>query len=232
MRLLQEILLGICGVRLLDKLGIHPGLVHINEGHAALTGIERLSNYIQKDNMDFDLALELVRSSSLFTTHTPVPAGHDAFSEDLVRAYLPNYNEKLNISWDEFMSLGRINPEDKYSKFSMSIVAAKLSQEMNGVSKIHGEVSKKMFDNLYPGYFAQESHIAYVTNGVHLPFWIGSKWNELYKKKLCMIQIILNRSGEELPILSIKQKSSANSEGKEEDGGREREGTRERRREL
>ncbi len=184
MRLIQEILLGICGVRLLDKLDIKPNLVHINEGHAALTGIERLRNYIEKDNLDFNLAKEMVRTSSLFTTHTPVPAGHDAFSEDLVRAFLPNYNEKLNISWDEFMGLGRLNPEDKYSKFSMSILAAKLSQEMNGVSKIHGEVSKKMFDNLYPGYFAQESHIDYVTNGVHLPFWIGSKWSQFYKEAL------------------------------------------------
>lgn len=184
MRFIQEILLGICGIRLLNTLGIKPSLVHINEGHAALTGIERLRNYIQNDKIDFKLAFELVRASSLFTTHTPVPAGHDAFTEDLVRAYLPNYNEKLNISWDEFMSIGRINPEDKHSKFSMSIVAAKLSQEMNGVSKIHGEVSKKMFDNLYPGYFAKESHIDYVTNGVHLPFWIGSKWSEFYKKVL------------------------------------------------
>lgn len=184
MRLLQEILLGICGVRLLNELNIKPALVHINEGHAALTGIERLRNYIENENLDFELAKELVRASSLFTTHTPVPAGHDAFSEDLVRTYLPNYNEKLNISWNDFMSLGRINPEDKHSKFSMSIVAAKLSQEMNGVSKIHGEVSKKMFDNLYPGYFSQELHIDYVTNGVHLPFWIGTEWNKLYKKYL------------------------------------------------
>jgi len=184
MRLLQEILLGICGVRLLNELEIKPSLVHINEGHAAMTGVERLRNFIENENMDFNLAKELVRASSLFTTHTPVPAGHDAFSEDLVRAYLPNYNEKLNISWNEFMSLGRINPEDKYSKFSMSILAAKLSQEMNGVSKIHGEVSKKMFDDLYPGYFSQESHISYVTNGVHLPFWIGTEWSKLYKKHL------------------------------------------------
>lgn len=184
MRLLQEILLGICGIRLLDKLGIKPDLVHINEGHAALTGIERLKNYIQKDKLEFKLALELVRASSLFTTHTPVPAGHDAFTEDLIRTYLPNYNENLNISWDNFMNLGRINTEDKHSKFSMSIVAAKLSQEMNGVSKIHGKISKEMFDNLYPGYFAQESHIDYVTNGVHLPFWIGTEWSELYKREL------------------------------------------------
>ena len=184
MRLLQEILLGICGIRLLDELGIKPDLVHINEGHAAFTGIERLRNYIEKEKMSYCVAKEVVRSSSLFTTHTPVPAGHDEFPEDMIRAFLPNYYEKLHLTWNQFMSLGRINPMDKSSKFSMSILAANLSQEMNGVSKIHGEVSKKMFDKLYPGYFAQELHIGYVTNGVHLPFWVGAKWSELYRKFL------------------------------------------------
>jgi phosphorylase/glycogen(starch) synthase len=184
MRLLQEILLGICGVRLLNELDIKPDLVHINEGHAAFTGIERVRNYIENEELSYCVAKEIVRSSSLFTTHTPVPAGHDEFPEEMIRAFLPNYNEKLQLSWNQFMSLGRINPMDKSSKFSMSILAANLSQEMNGVSEIHGEVSKKMFDKLYPGYFAQESHISYVTNGVHLPFWVGTKWGDLYKKAL------------------------------------------------
>ena len=183
-RLLQEIVLGIGGVKLLEQLNIEPDLVHINEGHAALTGIERLRIYIQNRNMSFEMAKELVRTSSLFTTHTPVPAGHDEFSEDLIRAYLPNYNEKLNISWNDFMGLARWNTEDKSSKFSMSVLAAKLSMGMNGVSKIHGEVSQKMFAALYPGYFPNEMHIDYVTNGVHLPFWVGTTWNELYKKHL------------------------------------------------
>ncbi len=184
MRLLQEILLGICGIRLLDELGINPNMVHINEGHAAFTGIERMKNYIEKENLSYCVAREIVRSSSLFTTHTPVPAGHDEFPEEMIRAFLPNFNEKLHLTWNQFMSLGRINPVDKSSKFSMSILAANLSQEMNGVSKIHGAVSEKMFDRLYPGYFAQESHITYVTNGVHLPFWVGTKWSKLYKEFL------------------------------------------------
>ncbi|MEZ4906320.1 MAG: alpha-glucan family phosphorylase [Saprospiraceae bacterium] len=184
MRLQQEIVLGMGGVKLLHELDIEPDLVHINEGHAAFTGVERLRNFIQYKNLSFDLAKELVRASSLFTTHTPVPAGHDEFSEDLIRAYLPNYNEKLNLSWNDFMSLGRWNPEDKNSKFSMSILAAKLSQEINGVSQIHGDVSRKMFNPLYSGYFENELHIDYVTNGVHLPFWVGNKWNEIYKKYL------------------------------------------------
>ena len=184
MRLLQEILLGICGVRLLDELGINPAMVHINEGHAAFTGIERIKNYMEKYNLSYCVAKEIVRSSSLFTTHTPVPAGHDEFPEEMMRAFLPNFNEKLHLTWNQFMDLGRMNPMDKNSKFSMSILAANLSQEMNGVSKIHGDVSKKMFDGLYPGYFAQESHITYVTNGVHLPFWVGTGWSKLYKKSL------------------------------------------------
>ncbi|HHH53336.1 MAG TPA: alpha-glucan family phosphorylase, partial [Bacteroidetes bacterium] len=184
MRLLQEILLGICGVRLLNELNIEPALVHINEGHAAMTGIERLRNYMEEKTLSYCEAKEMVRSSSLFTTHTPVPAGHDEFPEEMIRAFLPNYHEKLKLTWDQFISLGRMNPRDKTSKFSMSILAANLSQEMNGVSKIHGEVSKNMFDDLFPGYFPQESHIDYVTNGVHLPFWVGSHWSELYKKFL------------------------------------------------
>ncbi|HEB61574.1 MAG TPA: alpha-glucan family phosphorylase, partial [Bacteroidetes bacterium] len=184
MRLLQEILLGICGVRLLNELEIKPNMVHINEGHAAFTGIERLRDYIEKENLSYCVAKEIVKSSSLFTTHTPVPAGHDEFPEEMIRAFLPNFNEKLHLTWNQFMSLGRINPLDKSSKFSMSILAANLSQEMNGVSKIHGAESEKMFDRLYPGYFAQESHISYVTNGVHLPFWVGTKWSKLYKEFL------------------------------------------------
>ncbi len=183
MRLLQEILLGIGGVRVLKALDINPGLIHINEGHAAMTGLERLRMLIEEKGLSFEEAKEVVRASALFTTHTPVPAGHDAFQEDLVRAILPKYHEKLHLSWEKFMALGRVNPDDKTEKFSMSVLAAKLSQEINGVSKIHGDVSKEMFNNLYPGYYTQELHIDYVTNGVHLPFWIGSKWGQLYKKQ-------------------------------------------------
>ena len=184
MRLLQEILLGIGGIRLLKALKLDPDLVHINEGHAAMTGLERLRLLMEEKGLSFDEAKEVVRASALFTTHTPVPAGHDVFSEDLMRAILPKYHEKLHLSWQEFMALGRVNPEDKTAKFSMSILAVKLSQEVNGVSKIHGNVSRKMFSRLYPGYYPQELHIDYVTNGVHLPFWIGSKWCELFKNQL------------------------------------------------
>ena len=182
MRLLQEILLGVGGVRALESAGVKPGLYHLNEGHAAMAGLERLRNIIHNQGLNFKEALEVVRSSSLFTTHTPVPAGHDKFSEDLVRRYLPHYAQRLGISWDDFMALGR---EDRYNgaeEFSMSVLAAKLSQEMNGVSALHGAVSRKMFASMYKGYFPEELHIGHVTNGVHWPTWTAKKWQLFFEE--------------------------------------------------
>jgi len=132
--------------------------------------------------MTFPEAVELVRSSSLFTTHTPVPAGHDSFEEDLLRSYVAHYPERLKITWNQFINLGRFHPNQKNEKFSMSVLAVKMSQEVNGVSKLHGEVSKEMFTGLWPGYMTEELHIGYVTNGVHLPTWLGSDWKILYEK--------------------------------------------------
>jgi alpha-glucan phosphorylase-like protein len=180
MRLKQEMLLGIGGVRMLDALNIHPNLYHLNEGHAAFSTLERLHRNILTRNLVFDEALEVVRGSSLFTTHTPVPAGHDAFSEDLLRAYLSNYDNDLNISWQQFMGLGRLNEWDTNEKFSMSHLAARTCQEINGVSEIHGRVSRQMFNELWQGYNAEELHIDYVTNGVHYPTWIASEWHNLF----------------------------------------------------
>ena len=131
---------------------------------------------------DFDVALELVRTSTLFTTHTPVPAGHDAFEEHLLRTYMPHYAHRMNISWERFMGLGRFNPNNTDEKFSMSVLATNMSQEVNGVSRIHGRVSRDMFKSLWPGYFAEENHIGYVTNGVHLPTWGNRLWQRLYKQ--------------------------------------------------
>jgi phosphorylase/glycogen(starch) synthase len=175
-RLRQEILLGIGGIRMLNILGMKPDIFHSNEGHSAFIGIERLRNIIQMDKLTFYQAMEVVRASTLFTTHTPVPAGHDRFTENLMRKYLSHYPENLNIKWDEFMNLGKMtggSTED----FSMSILASKLSQEVNAVSKIHCRVT-----DLYPGYFPQELHIGYVTNGVHYPTWAARSWQELYRK--------------------------------------------------
>ena len=182
MRIKQEMFLGVGGIRLLEALGLKPTIYHCNEGHAAFSGLERLRVYINKHNLDFDVALELVRASTLFTTHTPVPAGHDAFEEHLIRTYMPHYANRMNISWERFMGLGRFNPSNPNEKFSMSVLATNLSQEVNGVSKIHGRVSREMFQSLWPGYFAEENHIGSVTNGVHLPTWSNRLWQRLYKE--------------------------------------------------
>jgi phosphorylase/glycogen(starch) synthase len=132
--------------------------------------------------MTFPEAMELVRASSLFTTHTPVPAGHDSFEEDLLRAYVAHYPERLRITWNQFMDLGRFHPNQRNEKFSMSVLAVKLSQEVNGVSKLHGEVSREMFTGMWPGYMTDELHIGYVTNGVHLPTWLSPEWKKLYER--------------------------------------------------
>ncbi|WP_156127598.1 alpha-glucan family phosphorylase [Capnocytophaga canis] len=178
-RLKQEMLLGLGGIKMLRKLGIDAEVYHCNEGHAAFIGLERLSEYIQNDNLSFSEAMEVVRASSLFTTHTPVPAGHDFFEEGMLRAHIENYTDKLHVSWEQILSLGKINLNNPREKFSMSNLAANLSQEVNGVSWLHGEVSKDIFKNLWPGYMPEESHISYVTNGVHKPTWTATLWKEI-----------------------------------------------------
>jgi len=180
-RFKQEMLLGIGGIRALRILGIEPDICHINEGHAAFIGLERLRGYIHDEKLSFADALEVVRSTSLFTTHTPVPAGHDSFSEDLLRTYMSHYPERIKITWDQFMDLGRMYPGNITEKFSMSHLASNLSQEINGVSWLHGEVSKKMFAGLWPSYFHDELHVSYVTNGVHYPTWTAKEWRNLYE---------------------------------------------------
>ncbi len=179
-RLKQELLLGVGGIRLIDKLGLKPNIFHANEGHAAFNSLERLKNLIEQDNLSFKEAKEVVRASTLFTTHTPVPAGHDAFEESILRKYIPHYADRLGLNWDEFMNLGRWNTNDSQQKFSMSVLAARMSQEMNGVSRIHGRVSQEMFLPLYPGYYADELHIGYVTNGVHYSTWASKEWQEFH----------------------------------------------------
>ena len=180
-RLKQEILLGIGGVLTLKKLGIKKDVYHCNEGHAALCNVQRLVDYIQ-EGMTFTQALELVRASSLYTVHTPVPAGHDYFDEGLFSKYMRGYADLLGISWDEFIGMGRMNPDDHSERFCMSTFACNTSQEVNGVSWLHGEVSKKMFAGIWPGYYPEESHVGYVTNGVHFPTWCANEWRKLYRK--------------------------------------------------
>jgi glycogen phosphorylase/synthase len=183
-RLKQEILLGIGGIRALRVLGLHPDLYHCNEGHAAFIGLERLREYIQEQNHTYPEALEIVRSSSLFTTHTPVPAGHDYFSEDLMRAYVSHYPSRMKISWTQLMNLGKMHPNSGSEKFSMSCLAVNLSQEVNGVSRLHGKVSREMFADMWSGYLSEEIPIGHVTNGVHIPTWISKRWKDLYHNEL------------------------------------------------
>ncbi len=178
-RLRQEILLGIGGVLLLKQLGIHPDIYHCNEGHAALCNVQRLVDYVQSGKT-FTEAMELVRASGLYTVHTPVPAGHDYFDEGLFGKYMSGYAGLLGISWDEFIGMGRMNPEDKGERFCMSTFACNTCQEVNGVSWLHGEVSKKMFSGIWKGYLPEESHVGYVTNGVHFPTWCANEWRKLY----------------------------------------------------
>ncbi len=180
-RLKQEILLGIGGILTLKKLGIKKEIYHCNEGHAALCNLQRLIDYI-KEGLSFNAALELVRASSLYTVHTPVPAGHDYFDESLFGKYMGGYPQMLGITWDEFIGMGRTNPEDHSERFCMSTFACNTCQEVNGVSKLHGWVSQRMFAPIWKGYYPEESHVDYVTNGVHFPTWTATEWRKVYAK--------------------------------------------------
>lgn len=180
-RLKQEILLGIGGMLTLKKLGIKKDVYHCNEGHAALCNLQRLIDYI-KEGLSFNEALELVRASSLYTVHTPVPAGHDYFDESLFGKYMGGYPSMLGITWDEFIGMGRTNPDDHSERFCMSTFACNTCQEVNGVSKLHGWVSQRMFAPTWKGYYPEESHVGYVTNGVHFPTWTATEWRKLYAK--------------------------------------------------
>ena len=205
-RIKQEYLLGIGGMLALNKLGIKKAVYHCNEGHAALCNVQRLAEYVES-GLSFNQALELVRASSLYTVHTPVPAGHDYFDEGLFNKYMNQFPARLGISWDDFMGMGRTNPGDKNEKFCMSTFLCKTCQEVNGVSWLHGRVSQQMFRGIWPGYLPsperldhaerthdeweeiynpnpEESHVGYVTNGVHLPTWCAKEWQAVYKKYL------------------------------------------------
>ncbi len=182
-RIKQEYLLGIGGILMLNKLGIKTDIYHCNEGHAALLNLQRLVDYVNNDHLPFNVALEMVRASSLYTVHTPVPAGHDYFEESLFGKYLGEFPARLGISWADLMNMGRENP-DTNERFSMSVFALNTCQEANGVSWLHGEVSKKMFAGIWKGYAPEESHVGYVTNGVHMPTWAASEWKSFYRKNL------------------------------------------------
>ena len=178
-RMKQEYMLGIGGIIMLNKLGIKKQIYHCNEGHAALINVQRLVDFIQNDGLSFNEALEVVRASSLYTVHTPVPAGHDYFDEGLFGRYMGEFPGKLGISWQEFIDMGRVNPGTN-EKFCMSTFALNTCQEANGVSWLHGKVSQRMFAPIWKGYFPEELHVGYVTNGVHMPTWASTEWKKFF----------------------------------------------------
>ncbi len=209
-RLKQEMILGIGGIRALNMLGLSSDLYHINEGHAAFIGFERLTYHMNKYKMTFDEAMEVVRASSLFTTHTPVPAGHDSFSEDLLMTYMGHYPDRLRISKEDFVNLGRQRKGKKSEDFSMSVLGVNLSQEVNGVSKLHGDVTKTdIFPRMWEGYFPEEFHIGYVTNGVHQNTWTAPEWQKHFKTDEGTIDFsrIQNLSDDEIRTIRTTKKS-------------------------
>lgn len=180
-RLKQEILLGMGGMLTLKKLGITKDVYHCNEGHAALCNLQRLCDYVDS-GLSFNQAMELVKASGLYTVHTPVPAGHDYFDEPLFGKYMGGYPQRLGITWEEFIGMGRQNPDDHGERFCMSTFACNTCQEVNGVSRLHGWVSQQMFSSIWKGYYPEENHVGYVTNGVHFPTWTATEWRKVYDK--------------------------------------------------
>ncbi len=184
MRIKQEILLGIGGVRALKALGFEPDVYHMNEGHSAFLSVENIRDYMAKNNFSFYDAKEAVVAESVFTTHTPVPAGNDRFEPKLIEEYFKDYIKDLGITMDEFLSLGRENPYDKKEEFCMTVLALKLSGGANGVSALHGEVSRDMWTGVWKGVPVNEIPIEHITNGVHVPSWVSDDMSILFDRYL------------------------------------------------
>lgn len=179
-RLKQEMLLGLGGIRALNKMGYKSDVYHCNEGHAAFIGIERIADLTSEHGLTYAEAREVVRSSTVFTTHTPVPAGHDSFHLEMFKHFMGHYSQKIGIDWNEFEMLGKSNEHEDH--FNMSYLASNLSQGINGVSMLHGDVSKDVLHHLFPGFLKEELEIGYVTNGVHYSTWAAQEWKEIHKK--------------------------------------------------
>ncbi len=184
MRIRQEIMLGIGGCRALNALGLELTVYHMNEGHSAFLTLEKIRQTMQTHRLSFEEAREAVSASMVFTTHTPVPAGHDYFPPDLMHHHFAEYAQELGLSWQDFMALGRKNPEDKEAYFCTTTLALRLSAHKNGVSRLHGHVSREMWQALWPGVPKDEVPIEHVTNGVHFRSWISKEMNQLYERYL------------------------------------------------
>jgi len=184
MRVRQEILLGVGGVRALDALDLRPTVCHMNEGHSAFLALERIRQAMTESGLGFDEALEAVRSANVFTTHTPVPAGNDRFPPDMMREYFRDYCETVGISLEDFLALGREDASDSREDFCMTVLALRLASHANGVSKLHGEVSRGMWQRIWPGVPEHEIPIQHITNGVHTHTWVSDEIHRLYERYL------------------------------------------------
>ncbi len=183
-RLKQEMVLSQGGLKLLEKLGIEPRVYHLNEGHCALVSVERMKRLIKEQGLSFDEAQEFVRSTTAFTTHTPIPAGNEIYDPALISKYLSKTAKDLGLEMDRFLRLGRINPENSNEPFCFTTLALKLSYNNNGVSRLHEKTAKKMWKDIWKGTDEMEIPITHITNGVHIPSWISSEHSKLYERFL------------------------------------------------
>jgi starch phosphorylase len=181
-RIRQELVLGVGGVRALKALGITPGVYHLNEGHSAFATLEAIRDMMQSDGVSFDEALRDVAQHTVFTTHTPVPAGHDRFDSGLIEEHLGPLRDQLGISHDQLMGLGRVEPHNGGETFCMTVLALKLSRRANAVSSLHGHVSRRMWAHLWPWRVEEEIPIGHITNGVHTPSWLAWQMQQLYDR--------------------------------------------------
>ncbi|HEV3022906.1 MAG TPA: alpha-glucan family phosphorylase, partial [Pirellulales bacterium] len=181
-RVRQELVLGVGGARALKALGISPGVYHLNEGHSAFATLEAIRDMMQSDGVSFDEALRDVAQHTVFTTHTPVPAGHDRFDSGLIEEHLGPLRDQLGISHDQLMGLGRVEPHNGGETFCMTVLALKLSRRANAVSSLHGHVSRRMWAHLWPWRVEEEIPIGHITNGVHTPSWLAWQMQQLYDR--------------------------------------------------
>lgn len=181
-RIRQELVLGVGGVKALRALGIYPGVYHLNEGHSAFAALEVMRERMHDDGQTFDNALREVARSTVFTTHTPVPAGHDRFDALMIEEHLGPLRDQLGISADHLMSLGRVHPDDHTETFCMTVLALKLSRRANAVSQLHGHISRRMWQPLWPDRTEEEIPIGHITNGVHIQSWLAWQMQQLYDR--------------------------------------------------
>jgi starch phosphorylase len=181
-RIRQELVLGVGGVKALRALDINPGALHLNEGHSAFAGLEMVRETMEVDGVPFDEALRDVSQKTVFTTHTPVPAGHDRFDGGLIEEHLGPLRDRLGVSYDQLMGLGRVEPQNEHETFCMTVLALKLSRRANAVSSLHGQISRRMWAHLWPWRVEEEIPIGHITNGVHIPSWIAYQMRQLFDR--------------------------------------------------